>query len=507
MMDTNKLLYLTPMLIWLTFLGLSGCLDDSISTDSSLRIEISTDTLLFDTVFTTIGSTTKSFRIINPNTENLSIKRLKLANQAGASYRLNVDGIAGTDFSDIRIAGRDSIWVFVELTVDPNQPLSISPFVIENAIEFEVNDNNYSVIIQAWGQNANYITPASSKGKVALLSCDLGTELWDDPKPYVLFGVLVIDECSLVLAPGTKIYVHGGIVKEKVNEEINIRNDGVLFVGPRGQIIARGTRDNPIVIQGDRLEREYQELAGQWAGIILGANSRGNVFEHTTIKNSIIGMLADSSASVRMDACQIYNTAGSGLVGRSAEIRMDNSLVYNNGVNSVKLVLGGKYHFRHCSFANYQNTEEALVAANFVRLNDEAMTPVIKPLEMRFDNCVIAGNDNDELVFADITQGQEGYFDYHFSHCALQVDELLNIELYSDFLSANCTECIQIKADVNFPPVRIFRSINRLDYRPDSLSILEDAALYDPDLPVDLDGVMRFEGKTDIGCYEFVPQG
>ncbi len=479
---------------------LSACLDESISSDPSDIITFSSDTIRFDTVFTSIGSATRSFRIINPNPQDIQIESLWLETDAASMFRLNVDGLSGERFENIRIPALDSIWVFAEVTVDPDQDLSVSPFVIEDYIKMTLNTKEYRVLLQAFGQNANYITPQSSKGKISLLSCDLGSITWNDPKPYVIFGVLVINECSLILPPGTRIYVHGGIVKENIDEQTIIRNDGIILVGPSGKILAQGTQDKPVTIQGDRLEQAFEDVPGQWGGILLNPGSRGNRLQYTTIKNSIVGILVDSTAQVDMDFCRIYNTAGSGLIGRYADINMDNSLIYNNNINSLRVVLGGNYRFRHCSFANYQNSEQAVVLANFVRLNDDEMTPVIKPLQVRFVNCAITGNNNDEIILADITEGQNSFFDYYFDHCALQIDELTDAALYADLLTDQCNNCIVIRRDDT-----LFRDIDRQDYHPDSLSILENRARYLPDLPTDLDGVWRSNEDSDIGCYEFVP--
>ena len=47
-----------------------SCTNDSILDDPNARLEFSLDTLTFDTVFTAIGSTTRSFKVYNPNFPN-----------------------------------------------------------------------------------------------------------------------------------------------------------------------------------------------------------------------------------------------------------------------------------------------------------------------------------------------------------------------------------------------------------------------------------------------------
>ena len=57
--------------------------------------------------------------------------------------------------SDIEIYAKDSVFVFVRVTVNPND--QNTPFFVEDKIIFETNDNEQSVLLTAYGQNANYI--------------------------------------------------------------------------------------------------------------------------------------------------------------------------------------------------------------------------------------------------------------------------------------------------------------------------------------------------------------
>lgn len=122
------------------------------------------------------------------------------------------------------------------MTVDPDQPLSISPFILSDEIEVTANGKIFVANLEAWGQNANYIPSTDGKGKGALLSCNLGERTWSDPKPYVIYGILYIDSCTLILPAGTKIYVHGGIVRDTNT----IYNDGLIVFLENGKLDARG---------------------------------------------------------------------------------------------------------------------------------------------------------------------------------------------------------------------------------------------------------------------------
>ena len=59
---------------------LSGsCKKDKLITNSSAQLEFSTDTIIFDTVFTQIGSITKVFKVYNPHEQAINISSLELA--------------------------------------------------------------------------------------------------------------------------------------------------------------------------------------------------------------------------------------------------------------------------------------------------------------------------------------------------------------------------------------------------------------------------------------------
>jgi hypothetical protein len=215
-----------------------GCRkEDRILTDGDAMLRFSTDTLRFDTVFTQLGSATRILKLYNDYDQPVSIEKIELTAGSSSKFRINVDGLPGEAFEDIRIEANDSIYVFAEVTVDPDAPLSESPFVITESLQFQLNGNDQQVVLEAWGQNANYVPSRFNAGGLALLSCDFGEVTWDDPKPYVIYGILLIDSCTLNLPPGTRLYVHGGVA-QTVDQEGNpsVYNDGLIYVLPDGRL-------------------------------------------------------------------------------------------------------------------------------------------------------------------------------------------------------------------------------------------------------------------------------
>ena len=135
----------------LTGTCLTSCIDDDFTTNPSHVLAFSTDTVAFDTVFTTIGTSTRSFRIYNPNKKSLNISSIKLADAEHSGFHINVDGMSGDNFTNVEIRGKDSLYVFVEANIDPaNQD---NPIFIVDSIVFVTNGIQQDVKLTAYGQD------------------------------------------------------------------------------------------------------------------------------------------------------------------------------------------------------------------------------------------------------------------------------------------------------------------------------------------------------------------
>ncbi len=470
---------------------LASCRRDDYFEGSSPNITFSTDTLRFDTVFTTIGSATRYLKMYNHEAQPVRAD-VTLRDVANGFFRINVDGEKGPAVRQVEIGANDSIYVFVEVTIDPDKPLSQSPFIIEDFIDVSVNGSPFFTQLEAWGQNANYITPSDGKGKTFLYSCNLEQEVWDDPKPYVIYGVLYIDSCTVVLPAGTKIYVHGGIVRDS-----NVLyNDGIILFLKDGHLDARGTPNNPVIIQGDRLEKEFQDVKSQWVGMYFWYESRNNLMEHTIIKNSIIGIRVDSLAAVSMKGCQIYNTGGPAIVSRFADIYAENCLFYDNSNYGLQLTYGGNYEFNYCTVGSYEGQNEAVIFTDYFTTDPLDITAYrFKDLKARFTNCIFGGNDKDEVGIGNLSNGQNG-FDYKFVNCAVKVKDLLKPNLYPDFFDF-CSDCISLNDGD-----KLFLNYQKGDYRLDTMSVALGKALPLQKIQTDLLGKQR-KSSPDLGCFEF----
>ena len=472
--------------------------EDDLITSADAKLEFSLDTLTFDTVFTARGSATRILKVYNRNKQSIRIDRISVEGGSNSAFRLNVDGFVGNEAEDLIVRAEDSLYVFGEVTVDPDQGFSVSPFVMEDNIVFETNGNTQKVLLEAWGQNANYVPVKDGKGLIAGLTCNGGEVVWDDPRPYVIFGILVIDDCTLRLPAGTRIYVHGGLSQFVDNTQDppirELYNDGRIVVSPTGRLISEGTVDNPVIIQGDRLEEDFEEDAGQWFGVLMTAGSKNNRLEHTTIKNSIIGVAVDSAASLSMDYVQIYNTSANGLLGIRSTITANNCLFYNNGSGAVRMIYGGDYNFNYCTMASYGLNASALTLTNALCLTQ--LCDQYRPyrLNANIKNSIIFGSRDDEII---LSQVPEADFNYQLQDCIVRVTDLTDPGEFPMFFT-NCDPCINGNRESI-----LFVDPSEDDYHLDSLSIAEMQATPIVNINLDIEGKTRDATMPDIGCYEY----
>jgi hypothetical protein len=246
------------------------------------KLEFSTDTVLFDTIFTTIGSTTKNFRVYNNHSQPIIIDRILLAGNAGSRYRLNINGHQVNEMESVEIPAKDSIYIFVEVTLNPANVNN--PLVVQDSVVFLTNGNTQDVKVIAFGQDVHLVN-----GEI------LKTQKWINDKPYLIYNSMLVDSLeTLTIDPGTRLYFH--------------KRSSLLV---KGTLIVNGTLEEPVSFLGDRLEHQYDEYPAQWgswieyesgAVYILGGihflnGSKDNVINHAIIKNAMKGIQADTLAN------------------------------------------------------------------------------------------------------------------------------------------------------------------------------------------------------------------
>ena len=486
---------LVVILLSIITLAVSCRKTQTFSDNSSKKIELSADTITFDTVFTCVGSSTRVLMVYNNNSENLKIGSIRLEGGSSSPYSVNVDGVSGTSFNDVEIYGNDSLYVFIKVTINPTD--ENNPFFVEDRLIFNTNGNETTAHLTAYGQNAHYIIGKDPVYKTIgentyrFDNCYAVTDSvnkdvhWTADKPYVIYNTAFIDsEGTLTIEAGTRVYLHGG---------------AGLWAWSKGQLVVEGTADNPVVFQGDRLEPFYQDEPGQWDRIWLmeAREGHGHSINHAIIKNGFIGlqlqrMLTDNMAQTDIINTIIENHTGMGIYANCYTVNAWNVVVGNCGNYCVALTGGGNYLFRHGTIANYWTGSvrqtPALYFDNYYNNPVDGLT-YAEWFNCEIDNSIIDGLRPDE--FSTEFYKESSDTTYRFNYCLLKTKRPHDNDMYDSCLFNKDTK---------------FMNAKELDFHLDTLS--PAIGIANPDYAIgnlrfDLDGVDRGDAP-DAGAYQYI---
>jgi len=433
----TKILFRLAVPAIVILLSFNACKKDKLLTDSGASLEFSEDTIRFDTVFTTVGSATQVFTVRNNYDQPLKISSITLSPDIYDFVRLNVNGIPGKTFSEVEIGANDSIWIFVEVTLDPNS--QNTPLIVQGDILFQTNGHQQNLPVVSYGQDAHFF-PSSNCGEqksqctplFKLKDCSGASHSlhWTNDKPYVIYGYAILDSgYTLTVDPGVRIHFH---------------NNSGLIVLNTAKLIVNGTLNDPVTFEGDRLGIDYTDIPGQWDRIWFssissiditqcpvvvtsGAGPFGNKLNHAIIKNGFVGIQVDTSGSstqtaVELDNTIIKNFASTAFYGKGSFVEANNCVFANCGEYLCYLPIGGLYRFLHCTFANYwtnstRSTPSMLFNNYYV---DVYGVLHIRPITAYFGNCIIYGNQDNEIGYDTITTGS--YVSLSLDYCLYKID-------------------------------------------------------------------------------------
>ena len=446
----------------------TACKKDSLITSADALLTSSADTLKFDTVFTSIGSITQSFKIRNPNNQRLLLSSVKLMGGALSPYRININGLAATEAVNIEVAAEDSLYLFVSVSINPNA--ANLPFIVKDSIGISYNGNTKWVQLEAYGQNANFLRNTVINQN----------RRWNNLLPYVILGTVRIDtSVTLTIDPGCKIYAAS-------NAPILV--DGTLIVN--------GSKAMPVLFTGNRLDADYKDLPASWPGIYCRESSKNNVFTYAIVKNAYQAIVAESPAlntnpKITLHQCIIDNAYDAGLLCVASSVKADNSLIVNCGSN-FSVALGGSYQLVNCTIAAYStfisHKKPVLSVNNFLLINGAAIT---NSLSAQFTNCIFWGEEGqvaDEVVVS--KQGLDA-FDVSFKNCLYKA--------IADPAYSTITGAIKNQSPM-FDSIDVNKKIFDFHINNPAAPGINKGLLVS--FLKDLDGNNRRVGMPDIGCYE-----
>jgi len=460
-LKTSYILYLVLFII----IQLSCTTEDEIISDNpDYQLTFSSDTITFDTVFTSLGSVSKRLMVHNPNPNALIIEKIYVGNGMESPYSITVGGKESNFIENQHILGNDSLLVLVSVTIDPTA--ASLPFVVRDSIVFITNDNLQNVKLQSWGQNAHFLGDS-------ILSCET---TWIPDLPYFLFGSILVDSlCTLTIEKGVQVYSSF---------------DTYIFI--KGSLSINGTADERVLFRNERLEPKYENVPGQWGGIIFLEGSKNNFIEYADIRNVQYGIRLgtpdnDTIPDLILKHVRIENSATGGIMAFTSDLIAENTLVNTSAGFTVGNIAGGNYTYNHCTIVNYPidffSGQSSLVMTDNLDLDDG--NTITEPLNIKIFNSIIWGYLDEEVI--------------------------VNVELADEFKLLSQNSIFKTSLDIfegegNFISTETdfmqFANIENYDYTPDSLSPAVDNAI-GSEMLIDLFENQR-DSLPDIGAIEYL---
>jgi hypothetical protein len=446
--------------------------DDAFYLGSDVQLVSSADTIVFDTVFTSFSpnrplSVNKQFTLYNPYKESVRTS-FTLGGGEQSYFRFNVDGTPGPVVNDVVIESEDSIFVFVEVSIDPNNDPESRPLIINDSLIITTNGVQQDVNLVAWGQDAHYFDRDTLCNAV----------IDDTEKPYVVYGYLYVPEnCQLTIREGVTMH---------------FAPSSWLFV--EGQLNVEGSAENPVRFEGDRLQPSFEEVPGQWGGIWFDFLSKDSKIDHAMIKNGTVGIYCDSSSSNGNPTVQVSNTlvrnmSFDGLSGKGSHLTATNSVFANCGRHSFLGLWGGNYDLRHCTFVTYNfdfNRRLPTAVFNSNRYDDFGRIIETFNISASMQNCIVYGSLEEEFAL-DIDTAKLDFL------------RVTNNLIRSSIPGLDATNLGNV---VNKDPS--ISGYTRQVYEIDSTSAAIDIGTsLTPPILFDITGANR-DSKPDAGAYEFL---
>ena len=484
---------LSKYLFFLCLLGvLSGCQADRLTDDPNCRLACSRDTVVFDTVFTSIGSSTQRLMVFNPNKNAVQIVRVGLA--SGKYFRVNISGepldlSSSTSQKDaVTIAGGDSLFVFIRATIDPQD--SNSPVFIRDTLFFGLPQGIQQVILEAYGQDVVLIRSQKRRTEYAR------DFVFKRDKPYLIYDSVLIGGKTTIEA-GATLYMHQG---------------AALFA--LGDVEAYGSMNQPITLRGDRLDRlfdsvPYRYAAGMWDGLYLlnykDAPRATYAIDFLTCEGGNIGLYCYSERtedlpSLRLSNSRLHNHALYGVVLQNTDATIANTEISNCASYCLYLD-GGEYDIVHTTIASYfgatnvniQSTQKEDVTG--VYINNLSKTGAATHVNVR--NSIITGSRRNQLVLA--TPLPQYYAGAWYGNY-LKTDSL-TIPHAHDNVYWSEEDTVEVFRNTYYK----YKEYRYYDFRLDSLSPARGIgdSITAISYPIDRNGISREHVRPDAGCYQY----
>jgi len=464
------------------------------------------------------NTATQKLMLYNRNKGELELSSIRLRGGDSSIFRINVDGMAGTDFSNpdfLHIAEGDSLYILLEASFAGVQ--EERDVVREDYLDIQCNGSLQSIRLIVTTRDVEELVNDTILQDTTW--CEGGID-------KLLYGTLTIAVgATLTIEPGVTLYLH---------DHASVEVYGTLRI--------EGALDDPVTFIGDRTDKifdnlYYRDMSAQWGGINIYQGSTNNLFNYAEIKGMTTGIvirqdstntdflsetpvgqyiasdpkryaygpdfLSDERQQLIIRNSLIMNSDSSLIAAHNSNMIVENTCLMNSAGALLELA-GGAYDITHCTLANY-NYWAAFSKCDVVMRNYDAPSDTTRlwcPLyRCNFTNSIIYGNSgldpnidaNGYVIFVDETGAQvDSIYNYRLDHC-----------LVHSTTGFDDDDCISILWDAD-PLYQLVDMVNYIcdpHLQAESPCIGAGEARTVNKLPLDRDGKNRASVPA-MGCYE-----
>ena len=458
-----KFKVIAALSFWVILLAVS-CNRDDFSFDSpSKELRFSQDTVFCDTVYNQVRSETYAVKVYNTEDKDVLIPKISLESGASSLYKINVDGKAGYEFTNVPLRKKDSLFIFVEIAPVASAPEAIA----EEKILFSTPSGTQHITLFSVVQDAEFFIESQTNPNILA-----DNTTWTNTKAKIIFGDLTLAENkSLTIEKGTKVYF--------------FRNAG-MKISKNAELNVNGALGEEVLFRGDRNDTRYDTLPKNWNGIRFEENAKLNM-NYAKVFGGTTG-LAFNKSEATISNTILHTFQEFGIHAVASTIDASNLVMNNFGEAAIGIFKGGNVQLTHSTIANYWDLNYSMPALGLYASNEYDNNGVKEngPLNLKVYNSIIYGTSNNMVELNPIS-GQT--FATSFVNCLLK---------YGKSATYETTNSIK-NEDPKF--VNYFTQKLNLRVKDDSPTKGKGSSAYISVAPFDILGTTRPSNPT-IGAYQ-----
>ena len=457
----NKFKLLLGASFWILLMAVS-CNRDDINFESPTQLlRFSADTVFCDTVYNQVRSETYAVKIYNNEDKDVMIPKISLGSGNASLYRINVDGKAGTDFTNVPLRKNDSLYIFVEIAPVANAPQAIA----EDQINVETPAGKQHVTLFSVVQDAEFYIESKTNPNILTNNTN-----WTNEKAKIIFGNLTLDAGKkLDIQKGTKVYFF---------------KNSALKIGKNAELNVKGELNNEVIFRGDRSETKYDTIPKNWQGISFDVGAKLDM-NYARVFGGTRGLqMIETNAAIKNSIIHTHQEYG--IYAVKSNITASNLVMNNCGEADLGIFKGGTYDITHSTLANYWDFNTALPSIGIYATNEYQNNATLEngPLTLNVKNSIIYGSAENMVELKPIS-GQTFTTDFSYN--------LLKYGSKANYAAPNSIKNQDPKFQNYFT--------QKLNLRVKADSPAKGKGVYLSSFPTDIAGVTRTNPPT-IGAYQ-----